>query len=89
MDASSAHLPAGMTAADAAHELNNLMTVVLGSLEQLQRQTMDERGKLQLDRAQTAVAQANVLLQHLVGPHAWNGQRPNDGAPGTRSSPTA
>ena len=89
MDGSSAHLPAGMTVADAAHELNNLMTVLLGSLEQLQRQSMDERGKLQLDRAQTAVAQANVLLQHLVGPHAWTGQRPTDGAAGTGSCPTA
>ena len=74
MDGFLPYLPADMTPADAAHELNNLMTVVLGSLEQLQRQGLDERGKAQLDRAQTAITQANALLQHLVVPQNWAGQ---------------
>ena len=65
-----------MTSVDRAHELNNLMTVVLGSLEQLQRQVLDERGKAQLDRAQTAVAQANALLHDLVGSYQWASQTP-------------
>ncbi len=62
-------LPPGMSAADATHELNNLLTVVLGSMEQLQRQALDDRGKAQLDRAQAAVEQANKLLQQMMGPH--------------------
>ena len=77
LDGSPPALPAGMVAADAVHELNNLMTVVLGSLEQLQRQPLDDRGKAQLERAQAAVAQANRLLQHLIGPHSWTGQPPD------------
>ena len=74
MDGSSPYLPTDMTPADAAHELNNLVTIVLGSLEQLQRQILDERGKAQLHRAQTAVAQANLLLQHFVVSQNWAGQ---------------
>lgn len=66
----------GMTSADTAHEFNNLMTVVLGSLEQLQRQVLDERGKAQLDRAQTAVTQANALLHDFVIPQEWASQAP-------------
>ncbi len=76
VDGSLPYLPPGMTAADAVHELNNVMTVLLGSLEQLQRQPMDGRGKTQLERARQAVEDANQLLQHLVGPHGWTGQTP-------------
>ena len=78
-----------MTAADTAHELNNLITVVLGSLEQLQRQTLDERGKAQLDRAQTAVAQAHLLLQRLVDPQGSTVQTASDGTCIVASSPAA
>ncbi len=38
--------------ADVAHELANLMTVVLGSLEQLRRQPLDKQGRQQLARAE-------------------------------------
>ena len=56
----------GMSAADATHEINNLLTVVLCSLEQLQRQALDARGRGQLERAQSAARQANDRLQQLV-----------------------
>ena len=69
LDASFPRLPPGMSAADTTHELNNLLTVVLGSMEQLQRQALDERGKAQLDRAQAAIEQANKLLQQMMGPN--------------------
>ncbi len=67
-----------MSAADAAHELNNLLTVVLGTLEQLGRQALDDRGRAQLDRARLAMEQANHLLQHAAGANGWVAQ-PLDG----------
>ena len=60
-----------MSSQDAAHQLNNLLTVILGSLEQLQRQALDERGAVQLQRARMALDQANGLLQGLAGPYGW------------------
>ena len=60
-----------MRPADAAHQWNNLLTVVLGSLEQLQRQALDERGAVQLERARSALDQANTLVQDLAGPDGW------------------
>ncbi len=67
-----------MSSADATHQLNNLLTVVLGSLEQLQRQALDQRGATQLERARSALDQANSLMQDLAGPYGWRRQ-PTDG----------
>ena len=60
-------LSAGITALDTAHELNNLLTVMLGGLEQLHRQPLNDRGKAQLERAQWGVTRAGQLLQQLAG----------------------
>jgi signal transduction histidine kinase len=50
-----------------AHELNNLLTVMQGSLEQLHRnQALDERGQKQLERAEWAVRQAGHLTQQIM-----------------------
>ena len=42
----------GAMGAEIAHELANLITVVLGSLEQLRRQPLDDGGQQQLERAE-------------------------------------
>lgn len=55
------------TTAGFAHELNNLLTVMQGSLEQLHRhQALDERGQKQLERAEWAVRQAGHLTQQIL-----------------------
>jgi signal transduction histidine kinase len=51
---------------DAFHDLNNLLTVVLGSLEQLHRQPLDERGYKQLGRAEWGVLQACQLAREML-----------------------
>lgn len=56
----------GFLAAGLAHDFNNVMTVVLGSLEQLQRQPLDERGRKQLARAQWGVQQAARLTNQAL-----------------------
>jgi signal transduction histidine kinase len=56
----------GILAAGIAHEFNNLLTVVLGSLEQLRRQPLDERGQKQLDRAEWGVRQAGRLSRQVL-----------------------
>ena len=53
-------------AADAAHELANLMMVVLGSLEQLRRQPLDEQGWQQLSRAEWGARQATRLTRQVL-----------------------
>lgn len=50
------------TAVEAAHELRNLLTVLLGSLEPLHRQPLDERGRRQLARAEQSARQLWELL---------------------------
>lgn len=52
--------------ADAAHELANLMMVLLGSLEQLRRQPLDEAGHRQLGRAEWSARQAARLTRHVL-----------------------
>jgi len=52
--------------ADTAHELANLMMVVSGSLEQLRRQPLDERGQQQLARAEWGVRQAAQLMRQVL-----------------------
>lgn len=56
----------GSVAADAAHELANLMMVVLGSLEQLRRQPLDEQGLQQLSRAEWGARQAARLTRQVL-----------------------
>lgn len=56
----------GSMAAGLAHEFNNLLTVVLSSLDQLRRQDLDERGKGQLERAEWGARQAGRLAQQVL-----------------------
>ncbi len=56
----------GTIAAGIAHEFNNLLTVMQGSLEQLHRQALDERGQRQLERAEWAAQQAAHLTQLVL-----------------------
>jgi signal transduction histidine kinase len=56
----------GEMAAGVAHEFNNLLTIALGSLEQLHRQSLDERGHMQLERAEWSVRQAGRLAQQVL-----------------------
>jgi signal transduction histidine kinase len=56
----------GSLGADTAHELANLMTVVSGSLEQLRRQPLSEKGRQQLARAEWGVRQAARLTRQMV-----------------------
>lgn len=56
----------GAIAAGIAHEFNNLLTIALGSLEQLRRQTLDDRGQEQLERADWSVRQAGRLARQVL-----------------------
>ncbi len=57
----------GSMASGVAHEFNNLMTVVLGSLAQLERQLdADGPGRQRLDRAKWAAQQAGRLTQQML-----------------------
>jgi signal transduction histidine kinase len=56
----------GVVAVDIAHELNELLTIALGSLEQLRRQSLDERGQRQLERAEWSVRQAGQLAKKVL-----------------------
>ncbi len=56
----------GVEAASLVHDVNNLLTVVLGSLEQLRRQRLDDRGQVQLDRAHWGARQAGLLARQLL-----------------------
>jgi signal transduction histidine kinase len=49
-----------------AHEFNNLLTIVMGSLEQLHRNPLTPRGKSQLERAQWGVQQAGRLARQVL-----------------------
>lgn len=56
----------GAMGAEAAHELANLMTVVLGSLEQLRRQPLDEQGQRQLGRAEWGARHVALLTRQAL-----------------------
>jgi signal transduction histidine kinase len=56
----------GTIATGMAHEFNNLLTVALGSLEQLRRQALDERGREQLERTEWSVRQAGRLARQVL-----------------------
>jgi signal transduction histidine kinase len=45
-----------------AHQMRDLLTVIVGSLEQLHQQPLDEHGCHQLARAEVAVERATELL---------------------------
>ena len=63
-------------AADAAHELANLMTVVLGSLEQLRSQPLDPPGRQQLGRAEWGARQAARLTRQVLSRTQGRDERP-------------
>lgn len=52
--------------ADLIHEFKNLLTVIAGSLEQLRRQQLNDRGQQQLARAESGAQRACDLLATLV-----------------------
>jgi signal transduction histidine kinase len=48
-----------------AHEFRELLTVALFSLAQLQRQSLDDRGRQQLQRAERAVGQIGAIINRV------------------------
>jgi signal transduction histidine kinase len=48
------------------HELSNLLTIMLGSLEQLRRQSLDEKGHQRLGHAEAAAYRAGQLLHQCI-----------------------
>jgi signal transduction histidine kinase len=52
-------------AVEIAHKFRELLTVTLVSLEQLQRQSLDERGHEQLQRAKSAVSQIGEIINRV------------------------
>jgi len=56
----------GAVAVDIAHEFNELLTIALGSLEQLRRQSLNEQGQRQLERAEWSVRQAGWLAKKAL-----------------------
>ena len=65
-----------LAAAEAAHELANLMTIVLGSLEQLRDQPLDEQGRQQLGRAEWGARQATRLTRQVLSRAQGRDDRP-------------
>ena len=58
--------PRSPEVASAVHSLIDMLTVVLGSLEQLHRQSLDERGQQQLDRAEWSAEHAGRLAHQIL-----------------------
>jgi signal transduction histidine kinase len=56
----------GLVSAGVAHEFSNLLTVMLGSLQQLRRQSLDASGEEQLDRLEWGARQATRLLRQVL-----------------------
>ena len=56
----------GQMTTSIAHEFNNLLTIVLGSLEQLRRQPLNKRGHEQLTRAEWGAHQAERLTRQML-----------------------
>jgi hypothetical protein len=59
-----AEAPAIMTV-EIAHQFRELLTVTLVSLEQLQRQSLDDRGREQLRRAKSATSQIGEIINRV------------------------
>jgi signal transduction histidine kinase len=49
-----------------AHQMRDMLTAVLGSLEQLHQQSLDEQGRHQLARAEAAALRAIDLLNRYA-----------------------
>ena len=56
----------GSMAAAVAHEFNNLMTIVIGSVQQAQERVADDRQHRQLERVEWAARQAGRLTQQML-----------------------
>ena len=52
--------------ASVVHDLADALTIVLGSLEQLRRQPLDERGQRQLERADRGAERAGQLAHQIL-----------------------
>lgn len=66
----------GLTSAEIAHEINNLMTLVLGSLALLRREPMSGHAQELLQRAAWGAQQAGRLMRQELCPARRDGQRP-------------
>jgi signal transduction histidine kinase len=53
--------------AEEAHKVREHLTVILGSLEQLQHQSLDDRGRRQLQRARIAAEQLATIVGSFAG----------------------
>lgn len=56
----------GLVSAGVAHEFSNLLTVMLGNLQQLRQQSLDAHGEEQLDRVEGSARQAARLLRQFL-----------------------
>ncbi len=59
-----------------AHQMRDMLTAILGNLEQLRRQPLDERGRHQLTWAEEGAWRASGLLNRyapLPGPDQQDG----------------
>ena len=56
----------GQLTGGVAHDFNNLLTAILGNLELLQRQPLDERGRARLAAAQQAARRGGQLTHQLL-----------------------
>ena len=52
--------------ADLVHDLSNMLTVVLGSLDLLSRQPLNQQAQRQFDRAQWSAGRAGKLTQRML-----------------------
>jgi phospho-acceptor domain-containing protein len=62
IEAGSSVGPPTLRMVEFAHQMRDLLTVVMGSLEQLRGQPLDEQGRRQLARAEVAVERVADLL---------------------------
>ncbi len=68
MDALNAQKPAhDSLSVEFVHELSNQLTIVLGSLERLHRQPLNDAAHLHLEQAQLAACHAGRLLHRCIG----------------------
>ena len=63
--------------ASMVHDLTNVLTIVLGSLEQLRRQPLDERGQQQLERADRGAERAGQIAHQILALASAAGSQPS------------
>ena len=51
-----------------AHQLSELLTIIYGNLELLRQQSLDDRGRAQLSRADEAIHQLWEIVRGVSGP---------------------